>query len=79
MKKELTILLLFGESEQIEVKMRRYFYEVNDNVFVATMSESMRNTVWDELEKSGVEANMIIQANNEQGFIYKTTKDDIPS
>ena len=76
MKKELTILLLFGESEQVEVKMRRYFYEVNDNVFVATMSESMRNTVWDELEKSGVEANMIIQANNEQGFIYKTTKDD---
>lgn len=76
MDKELTILLLFGDAKIVEAKMRRYFYEVKDNVFVTTMSESMRNTIWDELEKSGVEANMIIQADNEQGFIYKTTKED---
>ena len=76
MDKELTILLLYGDTDAVEVKMRRYFYEVKTNVFVTTMSESMRNTIWDELEKSGVEANMIIQADNEQGFIFKTTKED---
>ena len=76
MDKNLTILLLFGDVKPIEVKMRRYFYEVKDNVFVSTMSEQMRNEVWAVLEASGIEANMIIQADNEQGFIYKTTKED---
>jgi len=76
MGKNLTVLLLFGDAQAVEVKMRRYFYEVKDNVFVSTMSEQMRNEVWSELEASGVEANMIIQADNEQGFIYKTTKED---
>ena len=75
MKKSLTVLLLYGDVQEVEAKMRRYFFEVNTNVFVSTMSEDMRNNVWDELEQSNVEAHMIIQANNEQGFIYKATKD----
>ena len=73
MKKNLTVLLLFDDNEEQRVKLRRFFYEVQANVFVGTASASVRNGVWKAITQEGVGASIIFQSNNQQGFSFKTT------
>lgn len=56
--------------------MRRYFYEVKANTFVGTISAKVRDLIWNDIVTLGVQASMVVHTNNEQGFIYKTTKED---
>ena len=75
--KSVTTLLLYNPSTEVRGKMRRYFYEVKPNVFVGTVSASVRNNLWGFIENKHIEASMITHTNNEQGFEYKTTKANI--
>ena len=75
-RKNLSVILLYNPSNEVRGKLRRYFYEVKANVFVGAVSAGVRDTLWDHIVSSGTEASIIIHTNNEQRFIYKTTKVD---
>lgn len=64
----MTIILYTNPTNEIRGKTRRYLYEIKSNVFVGRISKRVRETLWSELDKCGVQATMIYTSNNEQGF-----------
>ena len=72
-KKSLCVLNLTNPSDEIRGKLRRYFYEIDANTFVGTVSSKVRTTLWDILEDNAVKATFIYSSSNEQGFEVKST------
>lgn len=75
-KKSLCILNLTNPSDEIRGKLRRYFYEIDANTFVGTVSSKVRTILWNILENNGVKATLIYSSSNEQGFEVKSTNDN---
>lgn len=72
------IVLLYDQpSDEIRGKTRRYLYEVKPNVFVGNISPKVRDTLWDEIQATGVKAVLMHSAQNEQGFVIKATQDTL--
>lgn len=76
MSKKITVLLLYNPTNEIRGKMRRYFYETKPNVFIGTISKGVRDTLWNELQKTDIQADLIYTTNNEQGYEFLSTRED---
>ena len=77
MNKHLSVFILNNAPEDMKAKMRRYFYEVQVGVFCGTSTTSIKNVLWKEIENRDIDACVITQAKNTQGFKFNTTRPDV--
>lgn len=73
MNRNLAVVLLFDNNEEVQAKLRRFFYEVQPSIFVGTLGTTTRNNLWRGIVKENIQASIIYQAKNDRGFIFKTT------
>ena len=77
MKKSLCVMLYHNPTDEVRGKTRRYLYEIKPNVFVGTVSASVRAHLWNAVENTGTEASLIYSDTNEQGFSVKNTSENM--